>query len=343
MDSLLLLLIVAASGLCAESSQVQRWYFFYYEPKSRDEARAFCRDKHTDLATISSMEDVDTLRGMADLSQMINQDFSHRAWIGLYDDVDSWRWSLSDPSFYGDGEAEFRQWLSGQPDNAHSAEHCTCMFDNGWWDDVPCTENYTPVCCDVTGPDVTFVLISTSMSWTEAQSYCREHHTDLASMRNLAENQEVDQLVPPGQRVWIGLSRESWKWFDGSDSSFRYWSPGIAEPNNLDPKEACAAADFNNKGGWEDWTCDWKRSYICHSLVITQHVIRVSVQKKKNPSVDLNHSAVMEHILLQLQQQLKDEGLHANIRLRWRKQPDGNVFQKEESEEQEEEEGRVTC
>uniref|UniRef100_A0A3Q3GTG2 C-type lectin domain-containing protein n=1 Tax=Labrus bergylta TaxID=56723 RepID=A0A3Q3GTG2_9LABR len=123
-----------------------------------------------------------------------------------------------------------------------------------------------PHCGFSSGPDVTFALISTSMSWTEAQSYCREHHTDLASVRNLAENQEVKQLVPPGQRVWIGLSRESWKWFDGSNSTFRNWSPGRAEPNNLDPKEDCAAADFNNKGGWEDWTCDWKRSYICHSL-----------------------------------------------------------------------------
>ncbi|KAM6982042.1 dynein regulatory complex subunit 7 [Tautogolabrus adspersus] len=35
------------------------------------------------------------------------------------------------------------------------------------------------------------------------------------------EKQKVKQLVPPGQKVWSGLS---WKWLDGSNSSFRYWS-----------------------------------------------------------------------------------------------------------------------
>ncbi|KAM6982028.1 uncharacterized protein LKV04_012727 [Tautogolabrus adspersus] len=336
MDALLLLLfIVTASGPCAESSQVKRQFSIYYDHKTRDEALAFCRDKHTDLATITSVEDVDTLRGMVDLSRMWQIDYSNRAWIGLYDDVDSWSWSLSDPSFYEDGDAEFRQWSSGLPDNVASGEHCTTMSSDGLWNDFRCTDNLKSVCCDVTGPNVTFVLISTDMSWTEAQSYCREHHTDLASVRNMAENQEIKGLIPFLQAAWIGLSRETWKWLDGSNFSFRYWNQGFSEPNNLFSKEACVSADFGNFGKWEDWPCDYKRSYICYTAGITQQVIRVSVQKKKNPSVDLNHSAVMEHILQQLQQKLKDEGLHDNTRLSWRQQPDGNVFQREESETEE--------
>uniref|UniRef100_A0A3Q3G1K8 C-type lectin domain-containing protein n=1 Tax=Labrus bergylta TaxID=56723 RepID=A0A3Q3G1K8_9LABR len=337
MDALLLLLFtVAASGLCAESPQVKRRYFFNYDHKTQDEARAFCRDKHTDLATITSMEDVDTLSGMADLSQMWQIVDGNRAWIGLYDDVDSWSWSLSDPSFYDDGEAEFRQWAGGMPDNIGSREHCTTMYFDGLWNDVHCMDNLKSVCCDATGSNVTFVLISTDMSWTEAQSYCREHHTDLASVRNLDENQKIKELIPFLQSVWIGLSRETWKWLDGSNSSFRYWNLGFSDPNNLFSKEACVSADFGNFGKWEDWPCGYKRSYICYTAGITQQVIRVSVQKKKNPSVDLNHSAVMEHILQQLRQKLRDEGLHENIRLSWRRQPGGNVFQKEESEEKKE-------
>ncbi|XP_065820155.1 uncharacterized protein [Labrus bergylta] len=327
---------IRTSGLCAESPQVKRRYFFNYDHKTRDEARAFCRDKHTDLATITSMEDVDTLRGMADLSQMWQIVDGNRAWIGLYDDVDSWSWSLSDPSFYDDGEAEFRQWAGGMPDNIGSREHCTTMYFDGLWNDVHCMDNLKSVCCDATGPNVTFVLISTDMSWTEAQSYCREHHTDLASVRNLDENQKIKELIPFLQSVWIGLSRETWKWLDGSNSSFRYWNLGFSDPNNLFSKEACVSADFGNFGKWEDWPCGYKRSYICYTAGITQQVIRVSVQKKKNPSVDLNHSAVMEHILQQLRQKLRDEGLHENIRLSWRRQPGGNVFQKEESEEKKE-------
>ncbi|XP_059188290.1 lectin-like isoform X2 [Centropristis striata] len=101
------------------------------------------------------------------------------------------------------------------------------------------------------------------MSWTEAQSYCREHHTDLASVRNQAENQKVQELVPGVWAVWIGLFRDSWKWSDGSSSSFRYWKSG--QPDNYGGKEDCAAADFSSSGGWRDRKCDQKFPFICYS------------------------------------------------------------------------------
>ncbi|KAG9329602.1 hypothetical protein JZ751_003506, partial [Albula glossodonta] len=49
-----------------------------------------------------------------------------------------------------------------------------------------------------------------------------EHHTDLASVRNQTENQEIQQIAT-GWEVWIGLFREPWKWSDQSSSSYRYW------------------------------------------------------------------------------------------------------------------------
>uniref|UniRef100_A0A4W6G681 C-type lectin domain-containing protein n=1 Tax=Lates calcarifer TaxID=8187 RepID=A0A4W6G681_LATCA len=74
-----------------------------------------------------------------------------------------------------------------------------------------------------------------------AQSYCRANHTDLASVRNMEENQKIMELLPSGQSVWIGLFRDSWKWSDGSNSSFRYWITG--EPNG--GTENCVAANFH--------------------------------------------------------------------------------------------------
>ncbi len=126
-------------------------------------------------------------------------------------------------------------------------------------------------CALLSGHNVTFVLTNKSMTWTEAQSHCRAHFTDLASVRNQAENLEVRNLVPAGEWVWIGLFRDSWKWSDGDNSSFRYWA--TSEPNNVEGKEACVIANFTNSGKWEDWNCDHKKAFICYSgkLSFTEH------------------------------------------------------------------------
>uniref|UniRef100_A0A4W6EB35 C-type lectin domain-containing protein n=1 Tax=Lates calcarifer TaxID=8187 RepID=A0A4W6EB35_LATCA len=88
-------------------------------------------------------------------------------------------------------------------------------------------------------------------------------HTDLASVRNMEENQKVTELLPLLKRIWIGLFRDSWKWSDGSNSSFRYWITG--EPN--EGTENCVAADFNNSGKWEDHTLPQ-----CHLTSCKNHV-----------------------------------------------------------------------
>ncbi|XP_073325564.1 C-type mannose receptor 2-like isoform X2 [Pagrus major] len=263
MDAVLLL-IMAASGLSAVSSHVPRQYHVVSDLKNMTEAQRYCREKYTDLATIDNMEDARILIDMATKSKV-----SNFFWIGLYDDVNSWRWSLSDTSFYKDGETEFRQWWTGEPDNVNSREHCTRMYDDGRWYDFDCKTRLQPVCMDVRGLNVTFVLIKTPMTWTEAQSYCRDHHTDLASVRNTAENQEVKDVIPSGQRAWIGLFRDSWKWLDGSNSSFRYWDQD--EPNNHDGViEDCVIAELPTSGKWWDIPCGLKKPSVCYSLPAVQ-------------------------------------------------------------------------
>ncbi|XP_059188537.1 putative C-type lectin domain family 20 member A [Centropristis striata] len=309
-----LLLLMAAPGLC-----VLRRYHFIFDLKTFTEAQSYCREKYTDLATIESMEDVEILNSMAETAGV------SAPWLGLYDDDDlMWRWSLSDTSFYTHGKEEFRQWGAGEPSNGGSGEHCTVIDGYGQWLDTSCTDNIQAVCSDVRGLDVTFVLTDDSMTWTEAQSYCREHHTDLASVRDMTENQKVQELVPAGGYVWIGLFRDSWKWSDGSSSSFRYWIAGQPNSDNQD----CAAADFTSSGGWWDGNCEQKYPFICYSQVTSKLVIRLRLQRKSS-SLDLNDPAVMEAMLKQLQQKLKDQGLNDDVRLSFRKQSDGKVFHKE--------------
>uniref|UniRef100_A0A3Q4GLK1 C-type lectin domain-containing protein n=1 Tax=Neolamprologus brichardi TaxID=32507 RepID=A0A3Q4GLK1_NEOBR len=59
-------------------------------------------------------------------------------------------------------------------------------------------------------------------SWTQAQNYCRQHHTDLASGLDQIYSEEFKTLQN-SKELWISLFRDSWRWSDGSNFSFRYW------------------------------------------------------------------------------------------------------------------------
>uniref|UniRef100_A0A671YZJ6 C-type lectin domain-containing protein n=1 Tax=Sparus aurata TaxID=8175 RepID=A0A671YZJ6_SPAAU len=148
MDAVLLL-IMTASGLSAVSSQVRRQYHFVYDRKNMTEAQKYCREKYTDLATIDNMEDMKILNNTVDKSKAFDG-----VWIGLYDDMNSWRWSLSDTSFYRDGETEFRLWWTGEPNNRNSREYCTEMYSDGRWNDDDCESCLTSVCMDVRGENI---------------------------------------------------------------------------------------------------------------------------------------------------------------------------------------------
>ncbi|KAL7398774.1 hypothetical protein ABVT39_015087 [Epinephelus coioides] len=328
--------------------------------KTWTEAQSYCRENYTDLATVDNMEDMNTLNNTANTSKLVHPNGWRGAWIGLYRDTYSWRWSLSDTSFYKPGETEFRRWRDGEPSYINSTAHCTAMDEDGLWNSLQCSDSLKVVCSYVRGSDVTFILITKSMTWTEAQSHCRVNYTDLTSVRNMTENQKVQELIPAGERVWIGLFRDSWKWSDGSSSSFRHWLPW--QPEDSGENQHCVAAYFDYsrfRGQWGDWYCDTRTAFICYSTPTSQttssstagfstppHYLTTSSETQpesattkqvfrlkfhtQDPSLDPNDPAVMEDTLKKLKQKLKDQGLGDNIKLSWRKQPDGKVFHKEE-------------
>lgn len=65
-----------------------------------------------------------------------------------------------------------------------------------------------------------------------------------------------------GQRVWIGLFRDAWKWTDGTRSSFRYWSD--KEPDNRDKDETCVLVDLKDNNKWADVKCNRETAFVCH-------------------------------------------------------------------------------
>uniref|UniRef100_A0A667X6E7 C-type lectin domain-containing protein n=1 Tax=Myripristis murdjan TaxID=586833 RepID=A0A667X6E7_9TELE len=125
------------TGLGSLPSCFPRQYHVVEKSMNWTEAQSYCRQHYTDLATVSSEEDVVKLNDAVG---------SHYSWIGLYNDINSWRWSLQNKSYYGEGEAEFRMWASGRPDNPGSNEYCVVMSTSGEWWDYHCSNSLPFVC-----------------------------------------------------------------------------------------------------------------------------------------------------------------------------------------------------
>ncbi|KAM7386085.1 hypothetical protein PAMA_008959 [Pampus argenteus] len=306
------LIIAVLSGLCFIPACFPHNYVLVKQPMTWTEAQSYCRLKYGDLATVFNEEEHSKV---VDAAQEF---YLGHVWIGLYDDINSWKWSLEKEDYYVGGEAEFRMWHSGEPNNAFGYEICTVIVADGVWNDVSCTQMNPFVCYN--GNDETvgfssFIFVNEAKTWSAAQNYCREHYTDLASVRNHPENEHIKNMIT--SKAWIGLYRDSWKWSDGSPTSFTRWNTN--EPTDI--RNPCVLL---HEGQWEDAACDTQLYFVCRIVPTNQKVVRVKVTKKDS-SVNLEDAT--EAILHQLSQALND--LNEDMKLIWRKQPDGKIFHKE--------------
>ncbi|KAL7875949.1 hypothetical protein AOLI_G00109120 [Acnodon oligacanthus] len=196
----IIMFLLFFSSLLTLSSCLSRQYYFVNVNKNWTEAQTFCRQNYTDLATIENEND------QSSVIAAVNGSFSSiQIWIGQYEDVqNSWRWYLDDDTFYGVGERNYRNWGSNAPDNNGGKEICTQMVTNGFWNDVNCNLLAKFICYN--GSTNSNIMISLTMNASDARQYCRQYHTDLASIRNATENEQILNLTA-GQVVWIGLYR----------------------------------------------------------------------------------------------------------------------------------------
>ena len=104
-------------------------------------------------------------------------------------------------------------------------------------------------------------------TWTEAQSYCREWYTDLATIGNTEEMKKLKDTVSAAGHssdVWIGLySHIDWKWSDGfnqSGAEYRKWHPG--DPTNDKANQLCVVQ--TKYATWYDIQCDSQLPFVCY-------------------------------------------------------------------------------
>ncbi|XP_050961458.1 C-type mannose receptor 2 isoform X1 [Labeo rohita] len=244
------------------------------------------------------------------------------AWIGLYDDLNSWRWSLNNAIL----EGGFKSWYVQQPINSGGQSLCVYMsYSEGLWRDSFCSIKRHFVCYDGrANANTRYVLVDQIKTWNEAQSYCREHYTDLVSIRNRFENYRVRALFSYFYTLWIGLYRTR-SWSDQSNSSFSNWK--TEQPDNAGNSEYCTAVSFSDSGKWTDEKCSTILPFVCyrdpssqpnHSTQPQPNQEYVMGMRVKVTSADnLSESQIVE-LITPLQEELIRLGLPSNVSMHLR-------------------------
>ncbi|XP_067220123.1 macrophage mannose receptor 1-like [Chanodichthys erythropterus] len=278
-------------------------YHYVNESRTWQDAQSYCRARFTDLATADTMSDASLLVNTVDAG------YSGSVWIGLHHGTEyRWVWSMGTQSQYS-------IWGSGQP---NGDGECVRSF-NGNWYDGSCITALPFVCFnDSSG----FNIITTAMTWRDAQSYCRKHHCDLASISST----EQQNLISNQISLWIGLFLDPWQWSDGGNLSFRYWTEG--QPSQSSGSE-CVSMSRINSGKWAHESCALKRPFICHGddKLIKKQIVKLKLSC--NGKCMLNDPSIQTAILNEISEKLKSMGLESDSKITWRKGEGEEVFHQE--------------
>uniref|UniRef100_A0AAR2LLL4 C-type lectin domain-containing protein n=1 Tax=Pygocentrus nattereri TaxID=42514 RepID=A0AAR2LLL4_PYGNA len=120
---------------------------------------------------------------------------------------------------------------------------------------------------------VTFRYQAHHFSFADAQLYCRNTYSDLATINNMEDMKNLLATVTDGYlgAAWIGLYQQStpgWHWslsmpdfYDKGEIEYRNWWPG--EPNNAGGIEDCGVMDANRK--WVCGKCTLALPFFCYT------------------------------------------------------------------------------
>ncbi|XP_051785364.1 macrophage mannose receptor 1-like isoform X2 [Erpetoichthys calabaricus] len=116
--------------------------------------------------------------------------------------------------------------------------------------------------------------VKTTMNWTNAQNYCQSNFTDLVTIANKEENEEIMKMLSENNfihaEIWIGLkdiNMTNGTWSNGEQFNYRNWRNG--EPNNN--AVACGTMYYKHEtyqpdGSWNDCGCNYSQPFICYSV-----------------------------------------------------------------------------
>ncbi|XP_034536565.1 macrophage mannose receptor 1-like [Notolabrus celidotus] len=111
-----------------------------------------------------------------------------------------------------------------------------------------------------------YVHVPTRRTWDDAQSYCRQHHTDLAIFEDKAEYDALQNPCASGNFCWIGLRTDSgnpdiWKWTNGKEVNFTSWYKTQPNERNLH----CVKM---HRKLWYDYVCSHIYESVCYDNLV---------------------------------------------------------------------------
>ncbi|XP_076144426.1 macrophage mannose receptor 1-like, partial [Alosa pseudoharengus] len=133
-----------------------------------------------------------------------------------------------------------------------------------------------------------FIFVNMSKTWTEAQHYCREQYTDLATIENMEDMQMmIDTAKGYDGKAWIGLHQTdvpSWKWsladehfYGPGKANFTNWRQG--EPNGGDDEECASRIRWDL---WNDIRCNAQQPFVCYDEKHSGDKRYVFIDEKKS-------------------------------------------------------------
>ncbi|KAI2643916.1 C-type mannose receptor 2 [Labeo rohita] len=303
-----LFVMLLLSGLFWNSSGLSRQYHYIKTAMSWSEAQSYCREWFTDLATVDSMDDVNRLVNIVDAG------YSGSVWIGLKRGTqEHWGWSNGENT-----TSQYYNWASGQP----NGDGDCAAFYSGVWHDMPCGYGFYFVCYGNSG----YIMVQSAKTWSDAQSYCRQFYTDLPTIHNFEENDQIKQVLLSGYFIWFGLYLDSWEWSDQWDLRFRHWAANQPSMST----GACVGMSATDSGKWSQQSCDLLQPFICYGDDKRKQIVRLKVTC--NGECKLNDPALQTAILNEMSEKLKDMRLESDSTISWRKGEDEEVFHQENNQ-----------
>uniref|UniRef100_A0A3B4ZAY1 C-type lectin domain-containing protein n=1 Tax=Stegastes partitus TaxID=144197 RepID=A0A3B4ZAY1_9TELE len=104
--------------------------------------------------------------------------------------------------------------------------------------------------------------VNIKMTWHEAQQYCRQEYTDLATIESM---EDISRLKADFSNswAWIGLKDDP-KWSTTGETSrtgFSNWK--FAQPNSGYGHENCV--QMGSGGLWDDKNCESLKASVCYN------------------------------------------------------------------------------